>query len=343
MRRLAIKNLGMVSSLALGAEATASAMRCSYEGFIQSHFINPLNNKHLITAEIPHYHHLRGEDKLAEMAKDVIAEATKGEEITGSLPLVLCLQSTELESYYNTDTFISDLSSHFSKKKFSTDSTVIRKDKVGFNKSLEKAEALLYNKGYPFVLLLCIDSYISNKTLTHFLKAGFDYPRINDEENHLGFTPGEAAVAILLTRPSDDKNETCITGIGYGTEEVTIESNEVFKAEGLSDAIRHAVNDAGIRVCDTNFRISSVNGESYYFKEAGLAIKKTLEEKVESHSLWHPADNIGDVGASMGGAMVVMGYYAFKKSYAPGQRALCQLSNDNKSRAAFILERMGDN
>ena len=58
------------------------------------------------------------------------------------------------------------------------------------------------------------------------------------------------------------------------------------------------------------------------------------------HQLLHPSDSIGEVGAAIGGAMVVMDYYALLKGYAPGARGLHLISNDdNPHRGAFVMEK----
>ena len=95
-----------------------------------------------------------------------------------------------------------------------------------------------------------------------------------------------------------------------------------------------------MEVHDTHYRVSSVSGENYFFKETALSITRALKQKVPEHQLLHPADSIGEVGAAIGGAMVVMDYYALLKGYAPGTRGLHLISNDdNPHRGAFVMEK----
>lgn len=75
----------------------------------------------------------------------------------------------------------------------------------------------------------------------------------------------------------------------------------------------------------------------HFFRELSIVHGRTMDSPRQDHPLWHPADSIGEVGAASTLAMVVMAHYAFKKDYAPGVTALCQVSNDNNYRAAFIL------
>ena len=100
-------------------------------------------------------------------------------------------------------------------------------------------------------------------------------------------------------------------------------------------------SQAEMEVHHTQYRVSSVSGESYFFKEAALALSKSLKQKVPAHRLLHPADSIGEVGAAIGGAMVVMDYFALTKGYAPGKTSLHLISNDNCQRGAYIMRVTG--
>ena len=77
-------------------------------------------------------------------------------------------------------------------------------------------------------------------------------------------------------------------------------------AEGLVQAIRAALDEAGIALKDCDHRIADVSGEEYRFKEAALAVTRLLRDRKVLFSLWHPADCIGEVGAATLPAMMAM-------------------------------------
>ena len=63
LKPLAIKEFGMVSSLGIGAELNASAMRCGYDGFESADTIYP-DKTGLIIAKSPIDIEVRGDNRL---------------------------------------------------------------------------------------------------------------------------------------------------------------------------------------------------------------------------------------------------------------------------------------
>ena len=90
-----------------------------------------------------------------------------------------------------------------------------------------------------------------------------------------------------------------------------------------------------------DWRISDVTGEQYGFKELPLVEGRLMRTvRKESQELWHGADSIGDVGAAAGITQLVMADAAFRKEYAPGDRAICFCSSVPGDRAAAVLQRV---
>ena len=88
---------------------------------------------------------------------------------------------------------------------------------------------------------------------------------------------------------------------------------------------------------DIDYRIADLSGEHYYFKEASLALSRTLRQRKESFDLWHPAECAGDLGAACGVAMLALAEAACVKGYTLGPRILAHWANDNGRRAAATL------
>ena len=346
---LAILNLGMVSSLSNTAEGNAALMRIGYSNALPSQFY-PSGSDQAWLGAIAHFSDiisgkLMGIARWVELLRIACSEALSNKvSLLPSIPLIACFP----EPGHNTASlsgairggFLPRLTTALQAPSIGQGSSFSMNSRVSFLNSVQQAREQIYQHGAKQVLLVAVDSLLNNHRMNLYANWP-DLPRLYTETNPNGFIPGEAAVALLLGKPEAGKAQTCITGIGFGHEPATIGSGDILRANGLSEAIRQAAADADIRVCDTDFRISSANGEEYWFKEASLAQSRTLEHKRDTHPLWHPADNIGEVGAAVGGAMVVMAHYAFAKGYAPGRRALCQISNDDHQRGAFILERTG--
>lgn len=130
-------------------------------------------------------------------------------------------------------------------------------------------------------------------------------------------------------------------GLGRGTEPAALASEQPLRAEGLTEAIKSALSDAGCDMGDLDFRITDNSGEQYYFKEAALALSRTLRVRKEEFDIWHPADCIGEVGAAIGTALLAKTLSACQKAYTRGRSILVHAGNDGGRRAAAVLRYAG--
>ena len=339
MTPLAVKGLGMRSCLGGGAEWNAAIMRCGYSNFFPTDFIGRNPGEPYLGARIEGLDPLGGIARYVEMAAAVIEETLGGErKALPTLPLICCLPRPE-------DLPAEDFHEEFNQRLLARlEITSLARDSVFYYLGRSAAADAFYTArecleaGHPSVLVVAADTLLSARRIAGY-GHGSAQPRLLDGGMPDGFIPGEAAVALRLGKTDADGTQTCITGLGFGEEEATVDSDLPLLGEGLTQAVREAAKRAGVRVSDTDFRLSSANGEGYFFEETALVASRTLEEKRDIWPLWQPADHIGEVGAAAGPAMVVMAHYAFAKGYAPGPRALCQLSGDDSRRSAFIMER----
>ena len=339
LKPLAIKEFGMVSSLGVGAELNASAMRCGYDGFESADRVF-LDKTGLTVAPAPLSMEIRGKSRLREMAKLAVEDLLFHVDDVNEVTLCVCMSHLLRDGV----TARQDVFDSITQGVLSGAAEIIVRKKYGFSGgrtsfgvALQKTQELLYTQQTKAVLIVAVDSLLSPTSIRHYLNGNTN--RLLTEKNSDGFIPGEAAVAILVTKPEYTETTTHIRSIGFAKEPVTIENEEeVFKAEGLIQSTFNALAPLNIDADDTDFRISSVSGEKYFFTELTLTHGKTMKKARTEHPLWHPADCIGEVSAAMGGAMLVMVHYAFMEQYAPGNKALYHLSNDNSERFTFVLE-----
>jgi 3-oxoacyl-[acyl-carrier-protein] synthase-1 len=90
---------------------------------------------------------------------------------------------------------------------------------------------------------------------------------------------------------------------------------------------------------EMDFRLSDVTGESYGFKEQALLLSRVMRGRRTEFPIWHCSDAIGDTGAAAGVCQFVRTFEAFRKGYAPGDRAIGFTSNVLGERATSILYR----
>jgi 3-oxoacyl-[acyl-carrier-protein] synthase-1 len=159
--------------------------------------------------------------------------------------------------------------------------------------------------------------------------------RLLGSHNANGFIPGEAAAALLVGAASGGPEFVC-TGLGLGEEPMPCNNAGVLGL-GLAGAIQAALGEAGLGMHELDFRISDAAGEQRSFREAALAMLRTMRQRRESCELWHPAESVGAVGAAGGLVSVVVAKQAIEAGYAPGRSVLVHCENETGMRAALVF------
>jgi 3-oxoacyl-[acyl-carrier-protein] synthase-1 len=278
----------------------------------------------------------RGLTKLAKMAAmaidECLAEIPRAE--WPAIPLVLCVAERERPGRLGgiDDQLFIDIAAELDTQ-FAPTSRVIGQGRVGVAVALAHARRLIYEQGARYVLVAATDSLLSWPTLSHYETRD----RLLTERNSNGFMPGEGAGALLITAPTADPELLC-TGIGFAVEAAHIDSGEPLRADGLSAAIKSALSEAGCEMHDFDFRVTDVSGEQYYFKEAALALSRTLRKRKEEFDVWHPAESTGEPGAAAGVSLISLSDAGCKRGYVPGSNIVAHLGNDAGERAAMTLQ-----
>lgn len=332
---LAIRKTGLVTSVGLSAPAACAAMRAKITNPSETRFIGADGEwimAHQVALEQP----WRGVIKLARMAVLAIDEAMA--ELPRSkwhgVPLLLCVAERERPGRIaNLDAEVfgqieAQLGLHFHEA-----SAIIPHGRISVALALAQARQLLTQPGIAQVLIAATDSLLSAQTLTHYDERS----RLLTATNSNGFMPGEGAGALLVGLP-DQREALLVGGIGFGKEAAHIDSDEPLRAEGLSTAIKAALADAGVQLHDLVFRIADVSGEHYYFKEAALALSRTLRQRKTAFDIWHPAECTGEAGALAGASVIAVADAACRKDYANGPAILAHMANDSGARAAMTLQ-----
>ncbi len=177
-----------------------------------------------------------------------------------------------------------------------------------------------------------VDSYLTAGTL----RAFDDGSRLLTSENSDGFIPGEAGAALLLG-PGGKADTFGVLSLGLAREPATIASEEPLRGEGLAHAYRQALHAVGVEMAQIGYRIGTMSGEQYWFKEFDLATARLLRSRHQFMDLWHPADCIGEVGAASLPCCLAVAATAARKGYAAGDPVLVTASNDDSRRAAMVL------
>jgi len=339
---IAILGAGMMTGVGLTAPAACAAIRCAIDNFRETRFIDR-GGEWILGSEVPLERPWRGQAKLAKLLAGALKECLDlaPDVASTDIPLLLCVAEQDrpgrLDGLSNSlyDAMTAEL-----KVSFHRDSQMLGEGRIGAAIALHRARVLLTGSPAPHrhVIVAGVDSYLVGATLA----AYGERDRLLTVDNSNGFIPGEAAGAVLLgpagaARPGD----LVCHGMGFAREEATIESEEPLRGDGLAEAIRMALSEAGIDLGDLDYRLTDVSGEQYGFKEAALALSRVLRKRKRGFDIWHPADCIGEVGAAALPCMLGVALFASRKGYAPGPGVLCHLGNDDGKRAALVVRQAG--
>ena len=331
---IAIRKTGLVTSVGLTAPAACAAMHAKIANPTETRFIDSSGEwimAHQVTLEQP----WRGLTKLAKMAAMAIDEAMEGIERKAwkDIPLLLCVAERDRPGRMQglDDRLFIDVQAELGAS-FHQRSAVVSEGRIGVAVALAQARTLIHEHGIEQVLIAATDSLLTWPTLSHYERE----QRLLSSTNSNGFMPGEGAGALLVSRPVG-LEELVVTGLGFGVEKAHINAEEPLRAEGLSQAIKAALADAGMQMHDLDYRITDVSGEQYYFKEAALALSRTLRKRKEEFDIWHPAECTGEPGALAGISVVAVADGACRKAYTKGRSVLAHMAADGGQRAAMTL------
>jgi 3-oxoacyl-[acyl-carrier-protein] synthase-1 len=334
---LALSSFGLVTGVGLNAPSTCAAIRCAMDNFQETRFMDS-GGEWIMGCEVPLEQPWRGKTKLIKMLARALQETlTQAPEVVPEeTPLLLCLPESDRPGRVIDDDnqFFLDLCAELNLE-FHEKSKIVPQGHVSIATALLKARKLFQELRVPQVLIIAADSLLVGPTLA----AYEDKDRLLTSQNSNGFIPGEAGAALLV-RPAGQGAgpELVCTGLGFGIEKATVNSEEPLRADGLASAIKAALSEVGCDMGALDFRITDVAGEQYHFKEASLALSRILRTRKAEFDIWHPADCVGEVGAASGLIIAAVGAFATHKEYDKGKNILLHLGNDGGQRAAVVSQ-----
>jgi 3-oxoacyl-[acyl-carrier-protein] synthase-1 len=164
--------------------------------------------------------------------------------------------------------------------------------------------------------------------------------RLKSAANLDGFIPGEGAAFLLLANRDTAAAAGCapvaaISRVAQGFEPGHFYSEEPYRGDGLAATIQQLV---GFGAASTPYQevYSSMNGESHWAKEWGVAYLRSSSAIVEAYDMHHPADCVGDTGAACGPLMCGLVAIALGQGHLQGP-VLAYASSDRGARAALAI------
>jgi 3-oxoacyl-[acyl-carrier-protein] synthase-1 len=214
---------------------------------------------------------------------------------------------------------------------------ILATGRAGGLQAVELAFRYVEQAENDLVLIGGVDSYQD-----HYLLEKLDKEdRILARGIKDGFAPGEAAGVLLLAteRGADQLGRTPLATLsrpGLASEPGHRYSAEPYRGEGLSEAIRLALgHHNGGSPIHTVY--SSMNGESFWVKEHGVAMTRHHGALAANLVHAHPADCFGDLGAASGPAMIGIAAIEGQQGRRNGP-ALVYCASDQAPRAAVCVQ-----
>lgn len=345
---IAIADSGMVCGVGLDAPSACAAIRCAMDNFQETRYMDK-GGEWIIGSSVPLATNVRGRTRLVKMVSMALQECLQHfATVPDEIPLFLCVAERERPGRMDglEEHLFGEIEAELGYQFHAQESRGIPLGRVSAAVALKHARELIYEKQFPYVLIAGVDSLLVGPTLAAFEEN----ERLLTSQNSNGFIPGEAGAAILVCNPSlhpstsssgGPATQLLCQGIGFGQEAANVMAEHPLRADGMVNALQLALSEAGYEMADLDFRIADISGEQYYFKEAALALSRTLRKRKEHFYIWHPADCIGNVGAAIGVVMIIVALTASRKQYAYGRRMICQFGGDSGQRAAAVIEHVG--
>lgn len=212
---------------------------------------------------------------------------------------------------------------------------IVRDGHAGGMVALARAAELLRLPGVTSCLIVAVDSLAEYPAMKWLDEAG----RLKTDTRGEGFIPGESAAALVIERASDANARGAeilaeLAGAACTREEAGIFSRKPLFADGLAKVIKETLSSVGGRVDGI---VCDLNGEYYRMKEWALASTKLFGDAPGVPELWHPAENIGDIGAASALVHTAMAVAGGRKGYFPGPSVLVWASSDAGMRGSVVV------
>lgn len=195
--------------------------------------------------------------------------------------------------------------------------------------ALEAAMLMIEQGISEYVIVGAVDSYLD----LHLLGSLDSEDRVLAEGVMDGFAPAEGA-AFMVVQAATDKAKLRLYPPGIAKEAGHRYSNEPYKGEGLSEAVTEALSHLSSNTVKTV--MAGFNGEHFNTKEWGVSAIRNSQKIDSEHNMVHPADCLGDTGASLGLILIQLGIIGMTKGYYQGP-IMSWCSSELSQRAAVCI------
>jgi 3-oxoacyl-[acyl-carrier-protein] synthase-1 len=341
-----VVGVGMVTAVGLTAAETAASVRASIARFTEIEFLDR-RSEPFIVAEV-------AQEGLPPLVDDTAQKPLTGREarlvrlgsaaICGALdswpagavptPIVLSLPEANGTRYIDPAELVNMLARQCGRDFYLHGVDASLTGRAGGLMAIGRASELIRSGQSGFALAGGIDTYRDLFVLSTLDRER----RVKSSTNWDGFIPGEGAAVLLLSSRSaafavGTEPLAVLSPVVAGFENGNLYSEQPYRGEGLAAAVGQLLPFAWGPVKDV---YSSMNGESHWAKEWGVAFLRNAGAFVPEFGVHHPADCCGDTGAACGPLLVGLAALGLKGGYRSSP-ALVYGSSDRGHRAAILV------
>jgi 3-oxoacyl-[acyl-carrier-protein] synthase I len=335
---------GMVSAVGLSAPEVAASVRSGTAIFNETAIMDK-RFEPFVLAEVPEdglpplHGDLEGrgltsrEARMLRLAEPALRECLAALPPRAALPpLILALPETETTRPLDDERVLDVLAVQVDGFQRKSAEAMFR-GRAGGLRAVARAVDWL-NAGAPFVVAGGVDTFRDLYVLGTLDMEG----RVKASASLDGFIPGEGAGFLLLASRTGAAAAgltplAALSGFALGTESGHLYSDQPYRGDGLSAALATALANGAGPVQEV---YSSMNGESHWAKEWGVAFLRARDRFREDHGMHHPADCHGDTGAAAGPLMIALAALGIRDGYR-ATPTLVYTSSDRGERAAIIV------
>ncbi|TQV88042.1 beta-ketoacyl synthase N-terminal-like domain-containing protein [Aliikangiella coralliicola] len=350
IRKAYLANIGMITPTGYDASMTATSVRAKISSYQVSEYMTP-DNKAATMSGVPEVlfdsfaldidegeYYSDMYDRMIKMAIISAQEALSSTSTDSSIPLILALpEPIPGIKQIPQNLFLKNLLNREGVPLSLSDLHVFHTGRSGVIHALELAIDYLYNQNKECVLVGGSDSYWHLPLIHHLAQTN----RVLTKNSKDGFVPGEGAGFLLLTK---DKNKALnvdgqvivLHEPGLAKEAGHMFASEPNRGDGLDAATKAALSP--LESAQVKKIYSSMNGESFWSKELGVAIMRSSAKLDEDLDIEHPADCYGDIGAASGAVLTGIAALDLLKNPA-AKYYMVQCSSDGPWRSALLLEK----
>ncbi|MGH7674570.1 MAG: beta-ketoacyl synthase N-terminal-like domain-containing protein [Gemmatimonadales bacterium] len=343
-----VVGVGMITSVGLSAPETSASVRAGImrfeEATLHDHVYQPFT-----LAEVPEYglpdspddfgrlEASSREDRMLRLTECALGECLNLLPSRAASPgLIVALPETPTTRPVDEAALLEDLAQAVGGRVDLRRSNASPRGRAGGLAAIARAGDLIRAGQADLVVAGGIDTYRDSWVL-----ARLDAERrVKSEVNLDGFIPGEGAAFLLLA----DRRAAgalglapmaAVSRVAEAFETGHLYSDEPYSGAGLAATLAQLFQ-SGAASAPIQEVYSSMNGESFWAKEWGVAFLRNRAAFHAAHRMHHPADCYGDIGAACGPLMVGLAAVGIRDGYRRSP-ALVYGSSDHGARAALIV------